>query len=289
MTTSLAPLTLKHFTASSGPSTGPESAVVTVEPGYKVLCGGASLAQDGSDNQFLNTSNVVVSDTPNQWTAMAKSVHNSTNASLTSHAIAVYDPTDLLDIKTFQITSENSEHPQATISIGDGYILTGGGVSTHPTNSNGLMLTASYPSSNHTWTGMAKDHLDSCTGTITVCAIGIKWRNPNDMPALSMEIASLQSVLSNAPGQVVGVGESYTLVGGGALDNYGSGKGNMLQNSYPETSGIPVWSATGHDCGESDSCTLYVYAIGLQVLWTSSDGTVIPVAFGPGCLAPPAG
>lgn len=290
----LAPLTLKPFTASSGYGTGPESVDVMVDAGYKVLCGGASLAQDGTDNQFLNTSNVVVGDTPNQWTATAKSVHRSTRATLTCHAIAVYDPTDLLEIEVFQVTSSgNVNHPQATSAVGAGYVMTGGGASTSPTNSNGLMLTASYPCDQTTWMGMAKDHSSSCTGTITVCAIGIKWRNPSGKPALKMEIASNPSALSNVPTQTVGAGGGCTLVGGGAWDNYGSGKGNLLQDSYPlyptTSSGAPVWSATGHDCNDSDSCILTVYAVGLQVVWTSADGTVTKAPFGPGCLTPPAG
>jgi hypothetical protein len=288
----LAPLTLKHFTASSDAGTGPESQEVTVDPGYKILCGGASLAQDGNNNQFLNTSNVLVSDTPNQWAATAKSVHNSTKATLTTHAIAVYDPNDLLDIQVFEtISSGNVEHPQAKVTIGSSYVMVGGGATTTPTNTNGLMLTASYPDSNTSWTGIAKDHENACPGTITVCAIGIKWRNPNGKPTLSMEIVSNQSALSNAPTQTAGAGGYFTLVGGGAFDNYGSGYGNMLQDSYPvyTSDKPPVWKATGHDCKESDNSILTVYAIGLQVVWTSSDNKETKVAFGPGCLTPPVG
>ncbi len=202
-----------------------------MDANYKVLCGGASLAQDSKDNQFLTSCNVVNSDTPNQWHASAKSVHTSTNATLTAYAIAVYDTTNLLDIKVFQTnTTQSVSHPQATCDVDPAYVRVGGGISTNPSNSNGLMLTASYPSNQTTWIGAAKDHSASCPGTISVYAIGIKWRNPTGKPTLVAEITNSSSPISGNPSSSVGAGGNCALVGGGAFDNYGSGYGNLLTN-----------------------------------------------------------
>ena len=152
------------------------------------------------------------------------------------------------------------------------------------------MLTASYPSSLSTWTGLAKDHSQKCEGTITVSAIGVKWRNPNGKPTLGTEHTSLISpTASSDPSSSVDVGGNAKLVGGGAFDDYGNGYGNMLQNSYPGPNPDSQWTASGHDCGQSNNATVTAYAIGLYVLWKSENGGTVRRAFGPGCLTPPAG
>lgn len=289
----LAPLTLSLFKNTGVKTSQPATVVVKTDTHYKVLGGGASLEQDSPYNQFLTNSNVIVSDVPNQWTTTAKSVHQSTNATLSSYAIAVYDPNDLLDVKVVSATSGTTNHPQVNVGMEAGYVMTGGGASTNPENANGLMLTASYPTGLSTWSVAAKDQSSSCSGTITATAIGVKWKNPNGKPTLYSETTANQGGVAGNPSSVVSAGGGYTLVGGGALDNYGGGKGNLLQNSNPESSPgsstADAWYGSGHDCGDSDNCALTAYAVGLQVIWTSADGTTFKVPFGAGCLTPPPG
>jgi hypothetical protein len=281
----LDPLSLKLFNASTDRTTGPETATVSVDPGYKVLCVGASLLNQDNNNQFLTNCFVVKpsdeNPTPNQCNAQGKSVHTATNADLTIYAIAVYDPNDLLDVKVFTNDSgtTHSGYPAASVNIEDGYVMTGGGVSTTPDNENGLMLIASQPSSKTSWYGFAAEHSSGCTGTLTVYAIGVKWKDPTGKPKLQTDITSATSAPSGAPAAAVGVGSNCTLVGGGAWVGGNNSNNIMLQDSYPDESDAPAnWKVQGHDSKTSASNPITAYAIGLQV---TSNGHTVP--FGPGC------
>lgn len=278
------PLSLKIFQVNAAPSSGPESVLGAVETGYKILSVGAALLnQDSNNNQFLTNCYMLYGQPPFQWIASGKSVHKSTSATLASYAIAVYDPDDLLDVRFFgSDVSSFSDAPSASQSVADGYLMTGGGVSTDPENDYGLMLRASYPSSTTTWSAYAAQHSKGCSGTATAYAIGIKWNDPTDKPTLTTKIMSATSGASGAPWETLGVGPNYTLVGGGARveDSPNPNYNIMLQDSYPSGFGAQaIWSVQGHDCETSASNSITAYAIGLQVI-TSRNKTV---PFGPGC------
>lgn len=284
LSTAVEPLSLKVFQVNAASSSGPESVLGAVETGYKILSVGAALLnQDSNNNQFLTNCYMLYGQPPFQWISSGKSVHKSTSATLASYAIAVYDPDDLLDVRFFGgDVSSFSGTPSISQSVGNGYLITGGGISTDPENDYGLMLIASYPSSTTTWSVYAAQHSKGCSGTVTAYAIGIKWNDPTDKPALATHIMSATSAPSGAPWETVGVGPNDTLVGGGARveDSSSPSYNIMLQDSYPSGSGAQaVWSVQGHDCETSASNPITAYAIGLQVITSSNQA----VPFGPGC------
>ncbi|HLK56034.1 MAG TPA: MAC/perforin domain-containing protein [Chthonomonadaceae bacterium] len=292
----LSPLTLKTFTATSN-VTGTESMGVAVATGYKVLGGGASLQQSSPNNQFLTSSSVVKGAPPNQWNSSAKSMYNATNASLTSYAIAVYDPADLLDVEVFDVkggpTTQDTYSFLYTVPVGAGYVMTGGGIATYPSNTNGLIISASYPTSQTQWTAAASAHSGAaCTGSVDVSVIGIKWQVPAGKPPL---VVVQQSITSNMPteipSQMVGVAANCAMVGGGANINSGTAPPvnyNSLQNSYP--SSATQWTASGHDAKVACNAVITAYTLGLQVKWQKADGSgFVYLPFGPGCLTPPSG
>jgi hypothetical protein len=285
----LPPLTTKITSAvAETKPNGTVEALAKTEIGFALLGGGASLKQAGDMNSFLTASHVIESDEPNQWKASGKWVHQKTNATLTAYAIGVFDPTDLLDIKVFSSRSVSGQKPTSSTSVPAGYVMTGGGVSTDPANTNGLMLTASYPDGSSTWKGAAKDHSQKSPGTIDVFAVGVRWRNPVGKPILCTEITSSKSQILSNPLISINVAPQAKLVGGGAFDNY-NGYGNMLQESYPGPNPDSQWTASGHDCGQSNKAAVTAYAIGLYVLWNSKNEGPVRRAFGPGCLTPPEG
>lgn len=277
----LAPLSIKVFQVSAAAGTGPESVQGSVDAGYKILGVGALLNQGSPDNQFLTACYMLNDQPPTQWISGGKSVHESTTATLYSYAIAVYDPDNLLDVRVFASgASGSSGTPSISQAVGDGYVMTGGGVSTNPDNAYGLMLIASQPSSDTTWYGYAAQHSDGCSGTVTVSAIGVKWNDPTGKPTLATKIISASSAPSGAPSATVGVGSNCTLVGGGAWVGGSNSYNIMLQNSYPTGSGAQAkWNVQGHDAQTAASNPITAYAIGLQV--QASTNSAVP--FGPGC------
>jgi hypothetical protein len=256
----------------TGQSHGGETALVKVPANFKILCGGASLDQDDKQNQFLTQSNVI--DT-SQCSADAQSVHINTMAALTAYVYAVYDPEDLLDIcVSEQSTSVAACSQNLATQLAPGHVLTGGGVTTtQDERADCFLLTASYPqmvkatqnnesdSNNaYQWVAKAQQHSKVSYANITVKAIGIKWKEPIGKPTLKIQILTNSSTRGTNPSACVGVDSDFTLVGGGALDDYSS-QGNLLQNSYPQiTDKAKVWTASGHDCKYTDVAILKVYA-----------------------------
>ncbi len=277
----LDPLSIRWFRQDTNYTTGPEKVSVSVDVGYKVLGAGAWLYNQDNHNQFLtNCSLECTSGTPTSCIAEGKSVHNKTNATLGMLAIAVYDPDNLLDVKVFSATGDTSSgYPSETVVVAEGYVMTGGGVST---DNASLLLVASQPSSKTSWYGLATAHGDSSKGVVTAYAIGVKWTDPTDKPKLANAISSYgKNTPEGAPTAEVDVSDGSTLVGGGAWVGGSNTYNIMLQSSYPNVpdSGRPQWVVAGHDCQTAASNPITAYAIGLQVKTQSSK--LVP--FGPGC------
>ena len=256
------PLRVRSFCAASTLTEYP-TATVEVPNGYKILSGGAKVACQAYGE--LLTSSYPISD--NQWTAKAKYNHVPDNATLTVYAVAVYDPYDWLDVKVFfSNASASAPTPATSVSVDSDYAMTGGGAQTIYTGL-GSYLTASYPIFSNTWAVASRAHIDSCPAEITAYAIGVKWssaalaRFPR-LQAITNQCVQASSNPAAHPSSAVAAPGSTTMVGGGALVDYGFDNGNMLYESYP--SDTNSWSATGKDHKWSSSATLTVYAIGVR-------------------------
>ena len=150
-------------------------------------------------------------------------------------------------------TSASEGHPEARVSLPDGYKLLSGGAKVGSTE-QGNLLTASFP----TWRANSKDHVNSSPATLTVFAIAIN--DPDDIWEVKV-FQSDPSAAASQPHQEISVEPDYVMVGGGAQVNY-SGDGNMLFASYPKAE--RTWRAQSKDHIKADGATIAAYAMGLK-------------------------
>ena len=92
-------------------------------------------------------------------------------------------------------------------------------------------------------------------------AIGVAWRD-KAKPRIVAEISQVESNPGQYPSGTVGAPGGTVMIGGGAYDNYGTGAGNLLVQSYPADA--ETWSASGTDHIDASPGTLTVYAIGVS-------------------------
>ena len=166
--------------------------------------------------------------------------------------------------------------PQATAWLPPGYTLTGGGAWDLWTGT-GNLLTASYPvqapgaptNANYTgWCAAGLNAQNSTPAALAVFAIGIQVLNNGAPVTINQSVTQSTGQQAAHPTATALVTANFTGTGGGAIDNYGTGAGNMLTGSYPQISAagdITGWIATGKDQVQSDPSTITAYAIGIQI------------------------
>lgn len=245
-------MTLKLFKAS-GLSASHPTTTLTVPAGYKILSGGARVNWVGAGN-LLTAS---FPQNPQRWVAKAKDHLSASPATIDIWVIAVYDPTDLWEVDIVSASSDLSNHPSATATLSDGFVLTGGGAATH-WNTNGALLTASYPEGTASWTAKSKDHVNPEYTSITSYVIGIRARN--GASGLVTRIFTNTSPSVSHPSADVAIESGYDLVGGGAQVNW-RGNGNLLTGSFPDGR---TWKVESKDHVHNDPCSITAYAIGIK-------------------------
>jgi hypothetical protein len=270
------------FSATSSLSQDPQ---VTVYPSsasnqynYKVLGGGAAVhVMTGS--VFLKASYPDIdpgATEPVGWVAEAKHLGSGALARVTAYVIAVNDPNNCWDVQAFSNTTTSAvAHSAASVAVGAGYVLTGGGAQPIPAipGGNGSFLFLSMPTNvaggtNNGWSVQSKDHGVSDHANITAYAIGIKPAVAGVTTPTVNVIPSAPSAAANYPAaQATGfnsihAGLNCTLTGGGANDNWGNGYGNMLTAIYP--AGNTGWQALGGYYGQANAATLTAYLVCLN-------------------------
>jgi hypothetical protein len=246
-------LTIQLFTATGAVAAHP-TASVTVPAGYKILGGGAF-------DHYTEPGNLLTASYPQTlqtWFVAGKDHEQSSPASITAFALAVNDPSNEWDVVIQQNTSLKLPHPQADAKLPPGYVLTGGGAFVDYGTGPGSLLTASYPATDSSWQARAKDHDVKDPSQITAYAIGIKHRL--GLQRVQHNIVSATGATAQHPTAQVMVTAGYTMSGGGALDDYAGGEGNLLTASYPQS---PYWIAAGKDHEHASPAAITVYVIGL--------------------------
>ncbi|MDF1780163.1 MAG: hypothetical protein P1U67_02590 [Alcanivoracaceae bacterium] len=241
-------------------------------PMYKVLGGGAIVHTLDGDS-FLTASYPEVDPgetVPIGWTASSKHIGEGTKARITAYAIAVLDPSDCWNVKMFNSApSATAAHPASSVSVGSGYVLTGGGakVAQHA-NGNGNFLFKSMPnSSGNGWDVQSKDHATSDPSTIVAYAIGIQASGAGVVTPNSHSLAGKPSSALNNPSayangyNTVLPGINCTLTGGGANDAW-TGFGNMLTAIYP--AGTAKWQSFARSWSTDDASVLTAYTVCLN-------------------------
>jgi vibriolysin len=245
-------LQIEQFTATSEPEAHP-FVQVNVPPNYKMVGGGAFDNYTEPGNML--TASYPISST--SWFAAGKDHEISSPATITAYLLAIFDPLDEWDVVISSSTSDPAPHPQAVVSVTAGYTLTCGGAFVNYQGA-GNILTASFPNSDTSWYAQSKDHDVSDPATITAYAIGIKHKVISLVNHI--EQSATGSVAPHPTAQVCLNDSSYTLSGGGAIDNW-SGAGNLLTATYPQGS---CWIANGKDHIDPSPASITVYAIGIR-------------------------
>jgi vibriolysin len=251
--------TIKLF-QSAGTSASLASATLTVDEGYKILCGGAQVTDTPGGAGNLLTASYPTSIF--SWIALSKDQDFSDPAVITVYALAINDPQDQYDVQIFSATSQpvSMNRPNASVTLPSGYTLVGGGAQANY-SSNGQFLTASAPLTDLPgWQATSRDLVLADPGTVTAFAIGIRPRNA--APRITVQLFQDTSPQpSSAPHEGITVNPPFTMIGGGASITQ-NGDGNLLIASYP--SNDSEWQAMGRDQQVSDPETITVYAIGAQ-------------------------
>jgi vibriolysin len=249
-------INVEVFTATSDDVAHP-TVSVEVPDEYKLLGGGAfDQWTDNPDPQGnLLTASYPVSTT--RWAVAGKDHEKASTSRITAYALALYDPNDEWETIIASASSGLASHPSATAVLPPPFIMTGGGAFAEWT-SEGSLLTASDPSATHTWQAQSKDHDRPEQAIIWSFAIGLRRRDRG--PNLERMVAVGSGPIAAHPEASVNLPDGWTLVGGGAIDNW-FGAGNLLTASYPQGN---AWLAAGKDHMQSSPANISVYAIGVR-------------------------
>lgn len=248
-------LTVQLFTATSGSEQHP-SVDVTVPKTFKIVGGGAFDHWGGAGN-LLTASYPKDQHT---WFAAGKAHEVASPASLTAYALAISDPNNEWDVVIKSETSNPDPHPQAVATLPEGYTMTGGGAFVN-WHGAGNLLTASFPTSDASWEARSKDHDISDPAAITAFVIGIRHRTPK--VTVRHHIQNATSAVVPHPAVQVHLDASWTLTGGGALDQW-NGAGNLLTASFPSANS--TWFAAGKDHVVSSPAAITAFAIGIRII-----------------------
>jgi len=151
----------------------------------------------------------------------------------------------------------------ADCSVESDFVLVGGGAEIEGLGNPGALLTASYPDGNlTTWHARSKDHHYIYNHKLRSYAIGLKLSGLSSTQLRSRIYYTWDtSGYSAHPSITAELPPGYTLLGGGAYADYGTGQGLLLTDSRPD--GIQ-WVAQAKDHIYSSPGTVTAYAIGIS-------------------------
>lgn len=231
---------------------------VYVPRGWKVVSGGADVRYYGVGQLLAKSYPLVSGSTPIGWMVESKDHLTSDPGQIQAFAIAIWDPSNVWDVRIATSTSGVAAHPIATATLPYGYILVGGGADVRYIEP-GNMLVDSYPSSSSSWTGSSKDHFESAPSRIVTYAIGIKHRNGGQ---LFYRTKSQRFGPRQHPYGTIFSTRGWSFIGGGASVSRG-GLGNMIVRLIPSRDGKQFY-AYSKDHLEPDSRYLTVYGIEVE-------------------------
>jgi len=217
------------------------SVSVPVDGGYKIISGGAWLAEYGSDfltGSYPDFSGGVI----NSWQAASHDcMEESTDRSeLVGYAIGVHDPTDLLSVYCGSANGSNHDWggDTATKTLEGGYVLTGGGCQLNTDQPMARYLTGSYPTcvngdTYNGWVADGRDYVNPSVAQLKAWAIGIRLKNASDYLTLSHRVIKKEGGNDSHGTSLAVLGGQAGLAGGGVqLSDNGE---NLVHASFPAT------------------------------------------------------
>lgn len=158
------------------------------------------------------------------------------------------------------------EHPEATATLPARFLLVSGGFKvdwkTRP-DSFGNLATASFPSTNLSWTGRSKDHEVASPANLRAYAIGLR----GDLPVGRVEVAIERQTSSTSqhPSSVADVTPGFALTGGGAEAHWQT-SGSLLWKLEPMTqTSNQEFRAGAKDHITAEPATITAYALGIKI------------------------
>ena len=250
-------LQLKVFTASTSTAAASQTVAVTVDSGYKIISGGGKMTS--GDILMLET---YPTDNNTMWVTSHSMHVVSTTGNAAAYAIGLYDPDDEWDVSVFTEESTSSATPSVSVSVPDGYLMTGGGAEVTSSDSGaGLVIIGSYPSGNSTWTAVANEHRSVGTGKVRAYAIGLKHKTYYCLH----ECAIASAVSSSAQHPTVTITRTDPIIiGGGAYGTLPADNplaGNILIDTYPGVTDGTNWVAKAKDHMIVQHGTVTAYSI----------------------------
>jgi hypothetical protein len=154
------------------------------------------------------------------------------------------------------------QHPEASATTPEGFLLISGGFRVDWSGA-GNLATASFPSSNFSWTARSKDHQIVSPANLKVWAISLRERLP--VGRVSVTIDAVSSSSSPHPASSADVRDGFALTGGGAEVHW-RGAGSLLWKLEPATrTSNQEFSAASKDHVIPDPSTLTTYALGIRI------------------------
>ncbi|KAH3759442.1 hypothetical protein Pelo_8741 [Pelomyxa schiedti] len=233
---------VRVFEVTSGVEAHPSADLPVTEPGWKVIGGAAAVffAPPQPGSLLTKSAPLLEGDRVIGWSGAAKDHDYSCPLSITVYAFAIHDPDDMWDVMCWETSSETSNRPSESVSVGPGYTLTGGGAEVHWEIGN--LLTSCYPSGDGSWSASSKAHVHHDPSTLTVYAVGVAPKR--GQPPLRIKIQQVSSNSDAANPSCIGWKaaramqcEGGVVIGGGAQVNY-SGPGCMLYCLRPLSNGF---------------------------------------------------
>jgi hypothetical protein len=200
------------------------------------------------------------------WAARGKDHVDHDPAKISVFAIGIYDNLDLWEVKQFPANGAQAPRPSAEVAlaadfVSKGGVLVGGGALIVDGPGADKLLTSSYPKNATTWAANAADPNNDNPAAITVFAQGLRCK----VEGVKIEVKPNQVTSRRAahPSEECSPDRGFTLTGGGAFVDYGTGPGNLLTSSYPKND--HTWAASSKDHKQASHATITAYAIGLKV------------------------
>ena len=170
------------------------------------------------------------------------------------------------------------EHNQVETAVGDDtYVMVGGGSQTSDPNGNpaavDAVLTADYPLNDGTFSTFVADNKDHgnifYNSDLYTYVIGIRLYGPGHtlIPRSTllshMYLVDAESISAEHPSETISVPSQYDnrILSGGALDDYGSGYGNLLVEDDWNTTST---TASGKDQKVVDYSQIYDFALAID-------------------------
>lgn len=158
--------------------------------------------------------------------------------------------------------SGSGQHPESSATVPNGFVLVSGGFRVD-WSGDGNLATASFPSSNFSWTARSKDHDLPSPANIRTFAVCLRENLP--VETVSVSINHSDSGVAPHPASSVNVEDGFALTGGGAEVHW-HGNGNLLWKLEPTVvTDRQSFSAVSKDHVHPDASTITTYALGIQI------------------------